>query len=115
MGKMTRRAFLAATAAAAPAVAVAALGKTVRPGAARPGAARVVVVGGGFAGGACALELRALRPALEVVLVDPDDRYVTCPMSNSVIAGVRAMSSITFSRAGLAHAGVRVVRDTVTA
>jgi sulfide dehydrogenase [flavocytochrome c] flavoprotein subunit len=36
-------------------------------------------------------------------------------MSNSVIAGLRAMSSITVSRSGLARAGVRVVRDTVAA
>jgi sulfide dehydrogenase [flavocytochrome c] flavoprotein subunit len=75
----------------------------------------VVVVGGGFAGAACALALRALKPALEVLLVDPDERYVTCPMSNSVIAGFAAMSSITVSRSGLARAGVDVVRDTVVA
>jgi NADPH-dependent 2,4-dienoyl-CoA reductase/sulfur reductase-like enzyme len=108
---VTRRAFLASTAAAALANRVrGGAGKTVRPG-----AARVVVVGGGFAGAACALELRALRPTLEVLLVDPDDRYVTCPMSNSVIAGLRAMSSITVSRSGLARAGVHVVRDMVAA
>ncbi len=71
-------------------------------------------MGGGFAGAACALELRALRPALEVVLVDPEDRYITCPMSNSVLVGLRAMSSITVSRSGLARAGVRVVRDSVS-
>jgi len=106
VGKMTRRVVLAASAAAA-------LGSRARGSAA--GAARVLVVGGGFAGAACALELRVLRPTLEVLLVDPDDRYVTCPMSNSVIAGLRAMSSITVSRSGLARAGVRVVRDTVAA
>ena len=113
MGKVTRRAFLAASAAST----AAALITPARGGAAgtaRSGAARVVVVGGGFAGAACALELRALRPALEVLLVDPDARYVTCPMSNSVIAGLRAMSSITVSRTGLTRAGVRIVRDTVT-
>jgi sulfide dehydrogenase [flavocytochrome c] flavoprotein subunit len=111
VGKMTRRVFLAASAAAA-------LGTRARgsaAGAARSGAARVVVVGGGFAGAACALELRALRPTLEVLLVEPDDRYVTCPMSNSVIVGLRAMSSITVSRLGLARAGVGVVRDMVAA
>jgi NADPH-dependent 2,4-dienoyl-CoA reductase/sulfur reductase-like enzyme len=113
MGKVTRRAFLAASAAA-----TAALTTRVRAGAAgvaRTGAARVLIVGGGFAGAACALELRALTPALEVLLVDPDEPYVTCPMSNSVIAGLRTMSSITVSRPGLARAGVQVIRDTVTA
>jgi sulfide dehydrogenase [flavocytochrome c] flavoprotein chain len=113
VGKVTRRAFLAASAAAALTRPRAARPGAARPGAARPGAARVVVVGGGFAGAACALELRALKPALEVLLVDPDEHYVTCPMSNSVIAGLRAMNSITVSRSGLARAGVHLVRDTV--
>ena len=108
MGKVTRRAFLAAGAATTAALAA-------RGGAVRPGAARVLIVGGGFAGGACALELRVRTPALEVLLVDPDERYVTCPMSNSVIAGLRTMSSITLSRLGLARAGVHVIRDTVAA
>ncbi len=113
MGKVTRRAFLAASAAAT--TVALARGARGAGGAARSGAARILVVGGGFAGAACALDLRVLQPALEVLLVDPDDRYVTCPMSNSVIAGLRTMSSITVSRAGLARAGVRVVRDTVAA
>jgi NADPH-dependent 2,4-dienoyl-CoA reductase/sulfur reductase-like enzyme len=149
VGKVTRRAFLAATGAAAvlatrahgsaaqpgeaqPGAAqsddprpdpaqfdegqpAAARHGEAQPGGARPGAARVIVVGGGFAGAACALELRARAPALEVLLVDPDDRYVTCPMSNSVIAGLRAMSSITVPRSGLARGGVRVVPDSVVA
>jgi NADPH-dependent 2,4-dienoyl-CoA reductase/sulfur reductase-like enzyme len=118
MGKMTRRAFIAASAAGTAALTTRVRGGAAgvaEPGAVRPGAARVLVVGGGFAGAACALELRALMPALEVLLVDPDERYVTCPMSNSVIAGLRTMSSITVSRSGLARAGVRVIRDTVTA
>jgi sulfide dehydrogenase [flavocytochrome c] flavoprotein subunit len=113
VGEVTRRSFLAAAAAVALANRV--RGGAAGPGTARPGAARIVIVGGGFAGAACALELRALAPALEVVLVDPGDRYVTCPMSNSVIAGLRTLGSITVPRSGLTRAGVRVVRDTVAA
>jgi sulfide dehydrogenase [flavocytochrome c] flavoprotein subunit len=111
---VTRRSFLASAGAMALAGRVRG-GGAARPGAARASAARIVVVGGGFAGAACALELRARAPALEVVLVDPDDRYVTCPMSNSVIAGLRSMSSITVSRVKVARAGVRVVQDKVAA
>lgn len=77
--------------------------------------ARVVVVGGGFAGASCALSLRRLNPAIDVTLVDPDDRYVTCPMSNSVLAGFRGLKSISVSRRGLERAGVRYVRDRVGA
>lgn len=119
MGKVSRRAFLAGSAASTAVALVArARGSAAGgggPSAGRPGAARVVVVGGGFAGATCALELRARGPALEVLLVDPDERYATCPMSNSVIGGLRAMSSITVPRSGLAQAGVKVLRDTVVA
>ena len=77
--------------------------------------AKVVVVGGGFAGATCALSLRRLNPAIDVTLVDPDDSYVTCPMSNSALVGLRDFKSITVSRDGLARAGVKIVRDRVSA
>ena len=76
--------------------------------------AKIVIVGGGFAGASCALSLRHLAPGIEVILVDPDDRYVTCPMSNSVLVGLRDMKSISVSRRGLERAGVRYVRDRVS-
>ena len=75
--------------------------------------ARVVVAGGGFAGASCALQLRNLDPALEITLVDPDERYVTCPMSDAALVGWRSMRSLTVSRSGLGRAGVRHVRDRV--
>lgn len=76
---------------------------------------RVVVVGGGFAGAACALDLRRLNPGIQVTLIDADERYVTCPMSNAVIVGWRDLDSITVSRRGLEQAGVRFLHDRVTA
>ena len=76
--------------------------------------ARVIVAGGGFGGSACALELRRQNPALEILLVDPEDRYLTCPMSNQVLVGLRTPGSLAVSRAGLRAAGVLVVRDRVT-
>jgi sulfide dehydrogenase [flavocytochrome c] flavoprotein subunit len=78
-------------------------------------AAKVVVVGGGFAGATCALALRRLNPAIVVTLVDPAERYVTCPMSNSVLVGLRTLKSISVSRRGLERAGVRYVHDRVGA
>ena len=79
----------------------------------KPSKAQVLIIGGGFAGSTCALELRRLVPAMNVTLVDPDDRYVTGPMSNSVLVGLRSLASITVSRRGLERAGVRYVRDRV--
>jgi sulfide dehydrogenase [flavocytochrome c] flavoprotein subunit len=75
--------------------------------------AKVVIVGGGFAGATCALSLRRLNAAIEVTLVDPEARYVTCPMSNSVLVGLRELKSITVTRHGLERAGVRYVRGRV--
>jgi sulfide dehydrogenase [flavocytochrome c] flavoprotein subunit len=106
---MRRRTFLNLVAAASggimPSMSVAQMRTGIR--------ARIIVVGGGFAGAACALSLRRLNPSLDVTLVDPDDRYVTCPMSNSVIVGLRGLDSITVSRGALRRHGVTVVRDRV--
>lgn len=78
-------------------------------------AARVIVAGGGFAGSCCALALRRLDPRIEVTLIDADDRYVTCPMSNEALVGWRTIASLSVDRAGLARAGVRFLRDRVVA
>jgi sulfide dehydrogenase [flavocytochrome c] flavoprotein chain len=75
--------------------------------------ARVVVIGGGFAGASCALHLRALDPALEVELIDPDRAYVTCPMSNGALIGLRTLETLTVPRTGLEGHGVRVIRGRV--
>jgi sulfide dehydrogenase [flavocytochrome c] flavoprotein chain len=77
--------------------------------------AKVLIVGGGFAGAACALRLRRLNADIEVTLVDPQELYVTCPMSNSVLTGLRDLNSITVSRRGLRRAGVHYVRRRVSA
>ena len=74
---------------------------------------RVVIIGGGFAGSACALRLRHLDPGIAVSLIDPVEHYTTCPMSNEVIAGLRQLTSITVSRQGLRRAGVSVIGDRV--
>src|ERR1700761_5470528 len=73
--------------------------------------ARIVVIGGGFGGSSCALQLRALDPTLSVTVVDPDDLYVTCPMSNGVLAGLRTLQSLTISRQGIKRRGVTYLRD----
>jgi NADPH-dependent 2,4-dienoyl-CoA reductase/sulfur reductase-like enzyme len=78
-------------------------------------APHVLIAGGGFAGACCALQLRRLSPAIRVTLIDPRLRYVTCPMSNEVLVGLRTLPAITTTRAGLRRAGVHCVRDRVAA
>jgi sulfide dehydrogenase [flavocytochrome c] flavoprotein subunit len=77
--------------------------------------ARVAVVGGGYGGATAAKYIRLLDPSIEVVLIEPNEAFVSCPISNMVLGGFRTMSDITVSYAGLARRGVKVVRDTATA
>jgi sulfide dehydrogenase [flavocytochrome c] flavoprotein subunit len=106
--KRGRRSFLLLSAGAAGA----GLLRRVHAGQSLPSvSAKVLIIGGGFAGASCALALRRLNPALDVTLVDPDDRYFTCPMSNCVLVGLRDLKSISVSRRGLERAGVRYIRD----
>jgi NADPH-dependent 2,4-dienoyl-CoA reductase/sulfur reductase-like enzyme len=77
--------------------------------------ARVAVVGGGYGGATAAKYIRLLDPSIEVVLVEPNEAFVSCPISNMVLGGFRTMADITTPYSGLARHGVRVVRDTATA
>ena len=101
---LSRRGFLAAAGAAV----------LARPSIARAqGAARLLVVGGGFGGASAARFARIAYPWLDVTLVEPQSRFVTCPYGNLVLAGERGMADITHSYDGLRARGVRVVHDWV--
>jgi NADPH-dependent 2,4-dienoyl-CoA reductase/sulfur reductase-like enzyme len=78
-------------------------------------APKVVVVGGGFGGATAAHMLRRIAPNVEVTLVDQNDRFVTCPFSNTVIGGINTMETITHSFDGLRAAGVKTVQARVQA
>jgi sulfide dehydrogenase [flavocytochrome c] flavoprotein subunit len=105
-----RRDFLKAGAAG---LAVGLAGCASMPGAAPK--ARVAIVGGGYGGATAARYLRMYDPAIEVVLIEPNEAFVSCPISNMVLGGFKTMADITTPYTGLARRGVRVVRDTATA
>ena len=79
------------------------------------GKARVVVVGGGFGGATAAKYIRMWDPAIEVVMVEREEAFVSCPLSNLVLGGSKSMADITHRYGGLQRHGVSVVRDEVTA
>jgi sulfide dehydrogenase [flavocytochrome c] flavoprotein subunit len=54
------------------------------------------VIGGGFAGATCARYVKRLNPAINVTLVDAAAKFLACPLSNAVIAGLRDMSAQEF-------------------
>jgi sulfide dehydrogenase [flavocytochrome c] flavoprotein chain len=86
-------------------------------GCATPGAskARVVVVGAGYGGATTAKYIRMWDPAIEVVLVDRESQFTSCPISNLVLGGYRSMEDIRRGYDGLSRRGVRVVIDEATA
>ena len=108
---MQRRHFLKAGAAGFALAGIA--GCAGMPGASK---ARVAVVGGGYGGATAAKYIRMLDPSIEVVLIEPNEAFVSCPMSNLVLGGFQKMADITIPYAGLErNHGVRIVRDTATA
>ena len=80
-----------------------------------PSRARVVVVGGGFGGATAAKYLRKWDPSIDVVLVERESSFVSCPISNLVLGGYSSLPDISRNYDGLRRHGVQVVRDEVTA
>ena len=76
---------------------------------------KVVVVGAGYGGGTCAKYLRKWGPHIEVTLIEPNDKFVSCPRSNLVIGGLRNMDYLTHGYDNLPKHGIRMVKDTVVA
>ena len=77
---------------------------------------RVVVVGGGFGGATAAKYIRLIDPSIEVVLVEPNEVFVSCPISNLVLGGFKTIADVTTPYTGLEkNHGIRIVRDRATA
>jgi sulfide dehydrogenase [flavocytochrome c] flavoprotein subunit len=77
--------------------------------------ARVIVVGGGYGGATAAKYLRLADPRIEVILIEKEKKFISCALSNEVIAGERDLASLSFGYEPLtSFYGVNVVHDEVT-
>jgi sulfite dehydrogenase len=83
--------------------------------AASPSKARVVVIGGGFGGATAAKYIRSWDPSVDVVLIERDTSFTSCPISNLVLGGYTNMQELSRGYDGLRKLGVQVVHDEVTA
>jgi sulfide dehydrogenase [flavocytochrome c] flavoprotein chain len=83
----------------------------------KPPIGRVVVIGGGYAGATVAKYLRLWSlGSVEVVVVEPNSQFVSCPLSNLVLGGSKSINDLTFGYEALkANHGIKWVQDTVTA
>ena len=77
--------------------------------------ARVVIVGGGFGGATCAKYLLRFDSSLQITLVEPSEKFLTCPFSNMVIGGVQTLDSISHDYSAQKARGVQVVHAKVQA
>jgi sulfide dehydrogenase [flavocytochrome c] flavoprotein subunit len=78
---------------------------------------RVVVIGGGYGGTIAAKYVRMLDSSIEVVLIERNKTYVSCPFSNYYIGGMmKDLSPLTISYDKLAaNHGIKMVYADVTA
>ena len=79
--------------------------------------AHVVVVGGGYGGATAAKYLRMWSEGtVDVTLIERNPSFVSCPVSNLVIGGLKEMADITVSYDNLKSKwGVRLITDEVIA
>ena len=82
-----------------------------------PDHARVVIIGGGYGGATAAKYIRLFSEyRIEVVLIEPEGQFLSCPMSNLIIGGSKTMADISSSYSSLSSRhGVQQVRDSATA
>jgi len=59
------------------------------PAIAQQGAGRVIVVGGGFGGATAAKYIKRANSKVQVTLLEPRQRYYTCPLTNLHFGGLR--------------------------
>jgi len=112
MSQISRRELLklVAAASAAPALSSCASMEDRKP------IGRVVVIGAGYGGATAAKYLRLWSDStIEVTLVDPNEAFISCPLSNLVLGGSRTLADLTVSYSGLDKYGIKRVRDSAAA
>jgi len=58
---------------------------------------RIVILGGGWGGATAAKYIKLEDPSIDVVMVERQEKFISCPVSNWVIGGFRKMSDITIA------------------
>lgn len=122
MGNHNRRQFLQATATGGVSASLAGLisgvalaGCTIEPAARSRPIGRVVVIGGGFGGATAAKYLRMWSGgSVEVILIERNSHFVSCPVSNLVLGGSRSIVDLTRDYRTLRDYGVDVRHDEVS-
>src|SRR2546427_9967236 len=76
---------------------------------------RVVVIGGGYGGATAAKYIRLWDPSIEGVMVERENVFTSCPISNLVLGGDRSMDDIRRGYDGLRTPGGQIGNHEATA
>ncbi len=79
----------------------------------RTRAPRVVVIGGGWGGTTVARKVKQQAPEVEVVLVEQKPLFMSCPMSNLFLAGLKPLEWLVFDYTNVVKDGVIFVQERV--
>lgn len=82
----------------------------------RKTAGRVVVIGAGYGGATAAKHIRMWSPDIDVTLIEREREFISCPLSNRVLAGVIELKTLArdYGALGARH-GVKLVRGEAAA
>jgi sulfide dehydrogenase [flavocytochrome c] flavoprotein chain len=106
--KLNRRDFVKVAGAAT------AVGLVGAPHLALGASQKVVIVGGGTAGATAAKYIKMADSSVDVTIIEPNQEYITCYLSNEVIGGDRAFDTLKVGYEGLKAHGINVVHEMAT-
>ncbi|MDM8568361.1 FAD/NAD(P)-binding oxidoreductase, partial [Thiotrichales bacterium HSG1] len=102
MSNYTRRTFLALTVAAAGTAGFYAITSKNR---------KIVIIGGGAGGVIAAKYINKADPNIDITIVEQNQHYYTCVMSNEVIGSTRSIESIKYDYHNLSKYGINVIHS----
>ena len=83
---------------------------------AKKAAGRVVVIGAGYAGATAAKYIRMWAPDIDVTMIEPNELFISCPISNLVLNGSKTLAEISASYGALrSKYGINFIRDSAVA
>ncbi len=76
---------------------------------------KVVIIGAGWGGLSAAKTIKKINSKVEVIIIDPNKQFVSCPMSNWVIGQLKKIDDITFNLDNLKNNyGIKFIHETAT-
>ena len=74
---------------------------------------KVIILGAGWGGLSAAKTIKKISPKVEVIIIDSNKEFVSCPMSNWVIGQLKNIDDITFNFDSLKNNyGIKFIHET---